>query len=171
MSSPEYASEDRTVSLDEVIRGFIETNEYLHEYRLQKLVYLAELLSLRDRGGNRLTNADFKPYMYGAYSDELSERLDELKHEFGTKADTHHGKVVTAYTSPDSDTDLEGETLGLIKKVNEIVRDGRFSNEDLAEWSKSTLLYQGTPFGEEMDFDDYGDNKDRLKQDLSELES
>ncbi|MFC5365796.1 SocA family protein [Salinirubrum litoreum] len=170
MSSPEYASEDGTVSLDEVIRGFINTNEYLHEYRLQKLVYLAELLSLRDRDWIRLTTADFKPYMYGAYSDELSERLDELKHEFSTKADTHHGKVVTAYTSPDSDPNLDDDILKLIEEANQMVRNGRFSNEELAEWSKSTLLYEYFPFGEKMDFSKYGENKERLSKDLSKLE-
>ncbi len=61
---------DSEIDDKEVVKGFLERYRYLHEYRIQKLVYLAEVVSVYERG-RRLTELEFKPYMYGAYADDL----------------------------------------------------------------------------------------------------
>ena len=57
-----------------MIRSFVARYRYLHEWRLQKLVFYADLLSL-SRRGYRLTAAQFRRHHYGVYSEQVHEAL------------------------------------------------------------------------------------------------
>lgn len=152
--------------LDEVIRGFLSRNKYLHEFRLQKLIYLAELLAVQ-KENRRLTDADYKPYMYGAYSEDVAEELSDLKPDASTKATTHHGKLVTAFVEPDKNPELDDTVEEILDRVHEGVKDTRIPNDDFGEWSKESWLYKNTPFDHRMDFLRYRDEaSDALGQDL-----
>lgn len=158
-----------TVSLREIILAFLEEHRFLHEYRLQKLVYLAELLSIKN-SGQRLTNAEFKPYMYGAYSKDVSKALEDLESEaeVPTFVDSRHGKVTKAFKGRGEKTDLDEGTLSIVDSVVNITR--RKSNEELADWSKSTWLFENTPYGDNMDMLKYETNfTDKLEEDLEDL--
>lgn len=147
---------DSDVKDKEVVKGFLERYRYLHEYRIQKLLYITEVVSVYERG-KRLTEFDFKPYMYGAYSDNLPQLLERLAEdgEVKTKKDTHHGKKTTAYMSVDESgkeisATLPKEVENIIERVHRATKS--MSNEELAKWSKETWLYQEEGYGEPMDF-------------------
>lgn len=168
MSSQE-SQESALADLDDVIRGFLSRNNYLHEFRLQKLIYLAELLAVQ-KEGSRLTDAEYKPYMYGAYSEDLADKLSDMEPDVSTKATTHHGKLVTAFVDPDKSPELDDTVEAIIDKVHEKIKDTRISNDEFGEWSKESWLYQNTPFDHKMNFLRYQDEaSDRLDQDLAQF--
>jgi len=153
----------------DIIREFIHQNEYLHEFRLQKLVYLAELLSLRDHD-DRISEFDIKPYMYGTYSEDLSDKLEELESEFDTKEDLQHGKVTTVFKKADTRPDLDQEARDIIQEANQIA--GNHKSTYLGEWSKGTYLYNNTPYATPIDFADYvRGGKPGLEEDISVLQA
>lgn len=90
--------------------------------------------------------------MYGNYSEDLLNTLDRLKSEIMTKPNMHHGKPVPVYRY-DGDVDVNSRVEKLLKDANDISRSK--SNEELAEWSKESWLYETTAFGETMNFDRY----------------
>ncbi|ELZ35186.1 type II toxin-antitoxin system antitoxin SocA domain-containing protein [Halorubrum distributum] len=147
-------------ALEDLIRGFLSKYKFLHEYRLQKLIYFAELFATESKD-SRLTEADFKPFMYGAYSEDVSEKLEEMESEpdVATKTDMHHGKTVTAYLGQDIDeSDVDPDAMDIISQVHPSTQSE--SNEDLAQASKQSWLYQETPYSSEMDFDEYREKLD-----------
>jgi len=155
MSEDPQVEEIDDSKLRHVIEGFLSKYEFLHEYRLQKLIYMADLLSIEEKD-NRITEADFMPFMYGSYSEDIAEILESLeeKEEIGTKADMHHGKVTTAYFDEAIDDDkISPEIKELIDRVHKVTKSR--SNDDLANWSKETWLYENTPYAEKMDFEEY----------------
>lgn len=162
------ASEDidledtENVNLEEIVKWFLNQYKYLHEYRLQKLIYLAELIAI-ELDGSRLTSVDFKPYMYGSYSEELPDTLDGLKGEITVKPDMHHGKSVSVYRY-NGDANIASKSVKtILEGANKISRSK--SNEELAKWSKESWLYENTSFGETMNFDRY---RQRLESDSAE---
>jgi len=170
---------DSEIDDKEVVKGFLERYRYLHEYRIQKLVYLAEVVSVYERG-RRLTELEFKPYMYGAYADDLPHLLERLAEdgEVKTKKDTHHGKKTTAYMSVDESgreirSTLTEEVESIIERVHKATKS--MTNEDLAKWSKETWLYQEEGYGEAMDFSrlmqrSESEIKEELKRGFPDLE-
>lgn len=154
--------------LKSVIKGFLREYEFLHEYRLQKLIYILDLLAV-EKEGNRITNADFKPFMYGSYSEEIGDALESLERdpEVDTKPDMHHGKTTVAYMADEiQDEEIPDNIEELIKEVIQVTKGS--SNDELGNWSKETWLYNNTPYGEEMDFMDYLKNieRGRISSDL-----
>ncbi|WP_435143793.1 type II toxin-antitoxin system antitoxin SocA domain-containing protein [Halobaculum sp. P14] len=170
---------DSEVQDKEIVKGFLERYRYLHEYRIQKLVYITEVVSVYERG-KRLTEFDFKPYLYGAYADNLPQMLERLAEdgEVDTKKDTHHGKKTTAYMSVDESgkeisATLTDEVGDIIERVHEATKS--MSNEELAKWSKETWLYQEEGYGKPMDFSRLMQRSEReieeeLKQGFPDLE-
>jgi uncharacterized protein YwgA len=148
------------ITLEDLIRGFLSKYKFLHEYRLQKLIYFAELL-YKESNDNRLTGADFKPFMYGAYSEDISKKLEEMESEpdVSTKTDMHHGKTVTAYLGQSIDEDdLNPNVMYIVNEIHPSTQSE--SNEDLAQISKESWLYQETPYSSKMDFDEYKEKLD-----------
>ena len=180
-SSPfESTSENEVgqeVSLKEIIQAFLQHNRFLHEFRLQKLIYIADLVSKMKNGdSNRLTNADFRPYMYGSYSEKVRRTLDELKeeNELPHKRDRQYGKITTVYlgsghhsvSQNEMEVQLQNDGEEIVEAVSEAVRD--WSSEDLGDWSKSSWLYQNTPYEEEMNFDRLDQVRTEVREDLIE---
>lgn len=148
--------------LPEVVIGFLEQNEFLHEYRMQKLIYIADLVSELKKGHEkRITNADFKPYMYGTYSEDVRDELQDLsdRGDINCQLERKNGNITKRYSEKDrrnkSDSDRMDSKTASINKILEEVNKATFgqSNDDLGEWSKESWLYRNTEYGTEIDFD------------------
>jgi len=160
--------------LKSVLQEFLRHNHFLHEFRVQKLVYLADLVSKLKRG-ERLTDADFKPYMYGSYSENLRNTINSSQDELPTGKDRHYGNVTTVFYGGNTD---KGRSAGVFEQpalqdeeAQEIIEavleaiDG-WRSEELGDWSKESWLYENTPYDEEMDFDRLEEVDEKVKEEL-----
>lgn len=160
--------------LKSIFKEFLRHNHFLHEFRVQKLVYLADLVSKLKRG-ERLSDADFKPYMYGSYSEDLRKTVESSRDELPTGKDRHYGNVTTVYYGGKSDKGQTDEVFDepaiQDEEVQEIIEavldavDG-WRSEELGDWSKESWLYENTPYEEEMDFDRLEQVDEKVKEDL-----
>ena len=157
----QYEPED----LKEVIREFLGHYSYLHEFRIQKLVYLLDLLSTLENN-HRITDADFKPYMYGSYSEDIRDTLGELSSEIETELDLQHGEITTKYLGNSDGGAVRQETKELIERVVETA-DGE-KNTDLGKWSKDTWLYKSTEYGRQMNFERLKSKRRDIIEDLGD---
>mgnify|MGYP006926899322 CR=1 FL=1 len=67
--SEQESQEEAEVNTEELLVGFLSNYDFLHEYRLQKLAYAAELLHAEESDDNSpLVGAGFQPYMDVSYS-------------------------------------------------------------------------------------------------------
>jgi len=66
--------------LKEILKEMLHQLDFAYNYRLQKLVFYGDVWCLQNFG-KRLTDASFKPYNYGSYSDDVAAALDELVEE------------------------------------------------------------------------------------------
>lgn len=166
---------DEKISLKNIIQGFLLNSNFLHEFRLQKLVYIADLVSkVKREDSQRLTNADFRPYMYGSYSEELGKTLNKLKeeNELPHKRDRQYGKITTVYLgsqhpsmSPNEmQVQLQEGEKEIIEAVSQATKG--WSNDELGEWSKDSWLYENTSYGEEMNFDRLDQAKHKVREEL-----
>lgn len=154
------------VPIADVIRGFLDNYDHLYEFRLQKLVYVAELVHWLDEG-DRLTDADFKPYMYGSYSEAVGKTLQSLEEEIPHETSRKYGNITTKYKNPGSDSSASaGGHQQLLEAVADATRDAETA--DLEDWSKQSWLYRNTEYDSEMDFEDI-DEKGAREQVREEL--
>lgn len=161
------AAKNPRIDVESSIKALLYFYPYLHEYRLQMLVYMSDLVAIH-RGLGKLTEATFRPYMHGSYSDEVRETLHEIENQLEMELDYHHGKATMKYKY-DSEPDLADEETELIEDIFRSTEN--CSNNDLKKWCKNTYLYESTPYGAAMDFEDYedkvnNDNK-RVRKDIS----
>ena len=148
---PGRTARERT---EDVIRSFIAQYRYLHEWRIQKLIFYADLLSLTRRG-YRLTSAQFKRHHYGVYSDDVHDALERMTDLNRTADQTPTGRATVRYSvsgSIDVKT-LSREDYSLIQEAHEATRS--LTNEKLADWGKETTIWRNTTQGELLDFDSY----------------
>lgn len=141
--------------LQQLIEGLLEKHNFLHEYRLQKLVYLAELLYAQRTNGESLTKANFKPYRYGAYSEDVKRALKDLSKQPEIKAEhkRKYGNDTCTYKPNNLDKDHPEHIQKLVDIVVNLSRN--VSNDELANWSKSTYLFDKTDYDDIMDFSEY----------------
>lgn len=149
---------DRTDSMKPVLAFFLTQYRYLIPYRAHRLCYAADLYAYHEHG-ERLTTAEWNPYMYGMYADAVENALDEMAANGGETTMTYaNGKAVTAYCTPDTEYDRTDTTTALLQDVHEMTRN--VPSDALGEWSKETKLYQLTPYGDAASFshlDQYAD--------------
>lgn len=159
MPSSPTDSTDRTdfEELKEILKEFLHQMDFAYNYRLQKLVFYGDIWCLQNFG-KRLTDASFKPYTYGSYSDDVIEALDELAEEGEIEF-----KIVSKQDGPTREfqNHPEGGELSSAKKaiINQIHQETLgLSTEELAQFSKQTWLFQNTEEEQPMDFEYYADN-------------
>jgi uncharacterized phage-associated protein len=151
MRFPTEINEEDFEELQEIIKEFLGKYRYLYEFRIQKLVYFAELYAL-DNYEKRLTDAKWKPYYYGCYSETISQALEAL--DVDSKAVTRRNRETTKYIGHYvSGGDLPSGKKAIIEHVHQ--RYKSVSTEELAARSKETWLYEEGTDGEPMDFDSY----------------
>lgn len=152
------------IDVESSIKGLLYFYPYLHEYRLQILIYMSDLVAIH-RGLGKLTGATFRPYMHGSYSDEVRETLHEIEDQLEMELDYHHGKATMKYkynTKPD----LANEEIGVIEDIFRATED--YSNNDLKKWCKNTYLYESTPYGTAMNFEDYQNKVENSNEEAME---
>lgn len=141
--------------LQDVIRSFVARYNYLHEWRIQKLVFYADLLSL-SRRGYRLTSADFKKHFYGVFSSNIREELRAMTDLTKRPDKTPTGKDTVRFQLQGSLVlpTLSKEDINLIEEAHEATRD--MTNEQLADWGKETTIWRTTEQGALLDIRGYG---------------
>jgi uncharacterized phage-associated protein len=143
-----------TAAITEVIKEVLNNHSYIHEKRIQKLLFLADLLSIQTRG-NRLIDADFKPYYYGVFSDSVSLSLQSMKDVKTAVTRAPDGTDVLAFLKPDKPykTALSTDQRKLVDET--IVAYRQCSTEQLAEIGKHSLLWESSDHGQPFDYSKY----------------
>lgn len=135
--------------IQQVIKEFLSKYRYLYEIRIQKLVYYGELYCLENYD-RRLTDAEFKPYMYGSFSETVRQALHDL--DIPTEEARRNGNKTVKYLSYGVDGgELEPAKKKIISRVHQLTKNE--STESLAKMSKESWLYQNEEFDEPMDFE------------------
>jgi len=153
--SPSHKTFDPEVRLQDVIRSFVARYNYLHEWRIQKLVFYADMLSL-SRRGYRLTSAEFKKHFYGVFSSEVREELWKMEDLTQRPDKTPTGKDTVRFQLQGSLSapTLSREDVSLIEEAHQATRE--LTNEQLADWGKETTLWRTTDQGATLDLRTYG---------------
>lgn len=141
--------------LDNVIRYLLNQHSFLHEKRIQKLVFLADLQMLQTTG-KRMVEADFKPFYHGVYSDDVLLSLQSMP-DLKTGPDTApDGRETVVFLREKRPYSVKGLTTDEKAVLDEIVSTyGRMSTDELAAIGKSTLLWESSDFGEPFDYAAY----------------
>lgn len=151
MSIEYNLSEEGFIELEEVIREFLSNYKYLFEIRIQKLIYYAELYSIENYG-LRITEADFKPFHYGSFSDTVREALADM--DLPEQSVRRHGNKTKRYLNYGvSSTQLSKEKKKVINRIHE--RTKSQSTDELAKLSKNSWLFDHLEKGESMEFKEY----------------
>jgi uncharacterized protein YwgA len=160
----------------EIIKAFLRKYRYLHEFRLQKLVYLVEIISKLERK-SRITDADYKPYMYGVFSQDVRDVLSDLESDLPNEPDWQYGKTTTKFIGAKGgvpaekfqhqENDIDYEWLDEVTEAIQTSTKG-ISSEDLGKWSKNSWLYENTQYDSEMDFSQLDSVDDRVRDELLE---
>jgi len=155
--SPKSAERTDFEELKEIIKEVLHQLDFAYNYRLQKLIFYGEIWCLQNFG-KRLTDASFKPYDYGGYSDDVADALDEL-----VEADEIEYEIRMKPDGPTKEyqSHSEGGELSSVKKeiIKRILDEtSALSTEELAQFSKQTWLFKNTKKGETMDFGFYVEN-------------
>ena len=115
---------------------------HLEPIILIKLIYLSELEAI-EKYGKRFTNLTFIHYKHGPYSTELQN--------------VYENKELTSYSVDDKDPDLLKVIETIVKKWKPIVQ-GR-GKQGLINKTYHTLPFQETSYNEEINFEQYINNK------------
>lgn len=151
--------------LKEVVIEFLSKYEALYEKRIQKLVFYGEIYAIENYG-ERLTDADFMPYLFGPYSRRLHNVVEELT-EDSRIGETREGQLFCQ-------NDVEGGELSPEKKdlINQVHSETcRMTTDELVDFAKDTWFWQAFEEEEEIDFLVYAeelalteDERDRLNR-------
>lgn len=151
--------------LREVVVEFLSKYEALYEKRIQKLIFYGEVYTIENYG-ERLTNADFMPYLFGPYSRRLSNVIEELT-EDPRIGETREGQLFTQQSVDGGN--LSREKKLLIERIHNETK--LLSTEELVDFAKDTWFWQAFEEEEEIDFLVYAeeitlseDERDRLTQ-------
>jgi hypothetical protein len=139
--------------LEDVIRYLLNHHTYLHEKRIQKLIFLADLHSIQSRG-KRLVDADFKRYYHGVYSDRIAlalQSLDGVQTRPDVGLDGAATFVFLRPRKPLLTPTLGPEDEAILKEV--LAAYKACTTDDLAEIGKTTVLWETAEFDQQLDYD------------------
>jgi hypothetical protein len=147
----------RCDSLDSVVGRFLDEQGETTETRLQNLVFVTEVYATT-YCRRRLTGAEFRPYMYGAYSPDVSETLSD------SQCVTEHrrlknGNRTTVYSSDGSNPKMDDSRETIVESVSDYTSG--VDTDTLAQFSKDSWLFEHTPEDDPMQFTAFRDALDR----------
>ncbi len=134
----------------------------MNSTRLMKLAYLTELRSI-ERWGKRFTDADFRHWRYGPYSQDVSLAMEGIAPEANvTIRVTPKGKgKFFLPTKNGVEVDLSKEELDFLEDV---AKDWLFApNEKLIAATKTSPPFTWTKFGDTIPFTEYAAFARQLK--------
>ena len=144
--------------LRDVIVYFTFKTNYLTLIRLIKLIYIAEIYSIK-KFGRRLTEVDFLNYHYGPWSSEINSigeiiSGDDILIEFDRTPQGHDA----SFFKPNVDEPAINLSEEDISLLDDVINEWGFKKtEDIITFVKSTSLYKNSGFGELINFDEYID--------------
>jgi uncharacterized phage-associated protein len=153
---------------------------YLTEKRVHKLLYTAELYYI-EHFYKRLTDVKFKNHNFGVWSPDIEGAKNWLD---GVCLDIKEEKTKEGH--PASFIELiEGFPIELadeeVQILDTVISDWAFkSTDELVAFTKSTLPWETSSFGEDIDFDAYIEeckledeffNKEEVKKELKNIEN
>lgn len=153
----EGASGSKCGSLYSVVRGFLNGQGEITETRLQNLVFVSEVYTVT-YCRRRLTAAEFRPYMYGAYSPDVSDALSTAQ---GVQEHRRlkRGNRTTVYSFDGEDPDLDDGRKDIVESISAHTSD--VDTDALAQFSKDSWLFEHTPDDDLMRFAAFRDALDR----------
>lgn len=143
--------------LEDLIKEILNRHSFLHEKRIQKLIFLADLHSIQTRG-RRLVNADFKPYFHGVFSDDVHLALQNLKEARVSPDTAPDGRITIVFLGPEKPfkSRLGKVDLQLLEDVLKAYKG--LSTDELAQIGKHSLLWETTEHNEIFDYEAYMKN-------------
>lgn len=126
----------------------------LSQTKVMKLIYLADVYHM-ERYGSRLTEAPFKCWYYGPFSEEVDSEIEHLcgagilKQELYQTRSGHTAEIPKPHINK-TRVELSEEAVCILDEI--IDEWGDSSTEDVVAYAKTSLPFIGTPFGKQIDF-------------------
>lgn len=137
--------------LKEVIREVLKHSDPLFAVEIQKTIFYGEIYCTEKYAG-RLTDARFYPSMYGAYSADIREALDDLEDEVPTKLGKRLGRNKPKFEAPERGA----EDSELRRIIGEICsKTQTLDLDELTELSRANWLFRNAEHDEIMSFEKY----------------
>lgn len=140
--------------LQNIVTYLCFKSRYNSARKLTKLVYLVDVYHY-DLFGRRLTDVPFKHYLYGAWAPDIAEAEEELceagilKEEVIPTTSGYHATVPRPLVEGTM-IDLPDSALQVLEMV---IEDwGCIFPDAVVAFTKRTLPFLNTPFGEPIDF-------------------
>jgi len=151
-----------------VIKEFLvqTSREELYETRIQKLIFYSEVYSVLYYK-RRLTPAEYRPYMYGAFSRDVRAALDTMD-DIDKRKTIVKGNRTTAYNLSVSDHLVDESSQSIISRVCNHVENE--STEELAQFSKTSWLFENTDYDHPMKFQEFSEALDEHPEIRERLE-
>ncbi len=140
----------------DIIVYFAFKTKFLTERRLMKLIYVSEIYHIK-KFGKRLTNACFYNYRYGPWSpdiDLIGEVIsgEDILIDYETTRNGHEASFFKPNVS-ETTVNLSEEEISTLEDV---LKDWKFKRTyELINFTKSTVPYRESEFGEVIDFRKY----------------
>jgi uncharacterized protein YwgA len=165
-------TEEEMERLQSVIKEFLtQSEDELFETRIQKLIFFSEVYCILHYQ-HRITPAEYRPYMYGAYSRDVSLALEQLD-GINRRRTIVHGDRTTGFSIKKNEPHVGDNLQKIIEKVCTSTKDE--DTEDLAQFSKDSWLFTNTEYNHPMKFPkfakalkDHPDIKERLLKKMPE---
>lgn len=143
-------TEEEMKRIQLVIKDFLVQSNHreLFETRIQKLIFYSEVYCVfhYDR---RLTHAEYRPYMYGAFSPDVRIAIESLEGVKRRKT-VIHGERTTGYSIKNHTGSVNDDVREIIERVCDHVKNE--STENLAQFSKDSWLFENTEYDHPMNF-------------------
>jgi uncharacterized protein YwgA len=138
--------------VERVIKEFLSQDWYdgLFETRIQKLIFYTEVYSVVHYR-KRVTEATYKPFMYGAYSEDVRDVLKEMEEVDRTRK-IRHGKRTVEYSLVNWDREDDDAISRIVRKIHNSTKN---TSSALARFSKDSWLFENTEYNHPMQFDEF----------------
>lgn len=149
----EMQSPSARCELIDIVREVLSHNGDRFSVEVQKLCFYADLYAV-ERYGRRLTDVEYGAYMYGPYSEEITDALEAAESEewLETIPGMRDGRPDTKYDAADGAEIADGCRKIVEQTIEKL--ESR-SHEGLTKKSRNARAYQWTKGGETIDFVDY----------------
>lgn len=149
-SVTEAKETDRIESAKPLLAYFIQSTTGVIEHRLQKLLFYTEAVHYSEHG-ERLTDVNWNPYMYGMYSEDIRSALDEMR-EDGAEVTRviRYGKRQLSYLRARNPGEFSTEEKQFLDEIHTELED--VCTADLCQWTKDHPLFDATEWGDVADF-------------------
>jgi hypothetical protein len=139
--------------LSDIIREVLSYNGGRFSVEVQKLCFFSDLYAV-ERYGRRLTDVEYDAYMYGPYSDDIADELENAESSDWMEMTPamRDGHSDTRYDASDGADLTEGCEHVIRAAVDELEP---LSHDELTVKSRESPPYRRTPGGEPIDFVDH----------------